>query len=288
MKLEEDLFYKKHTICCKGNIIDLATPRVMGIINLTPDSFYSGSRFGDIGKVMHQIEEMLNDGATFIDIGAVSTRPGAGLLSEEEEKQRLIPVLAEIKQNLPHIMASLDTFRSSIAKWAVEEYGISMVNDVSGGTMDEHMFETIAGLNVPYILMHMRGTPQTMTKENKYENLTKEIILDLIAKANLLQKLGVKDIILDPGFGFAKNIRQNFELLNRLDEFYVTGLPLLTGLSRKSMIYKTLGLTSEEALNGTTVLNTLALSKGASILRVHDVKEAVQTINLFEAAKLRT
>ncbi len=285
MKLEEDLFYKKHTICCGGSIIDLSTPRVMGIINLTPDSFYSGSRFSDIGKIVTQIEEMLIDGATFIDIGAVSTRPGAGLLTEEEEKQRLQPVLAEIKQNFPEIIVSLDTFRTSVAKWAVEEYGVCMINDISGGTLDDDMFATVARLNVPYILMHMRGTPQTMTKENNYENIAKEIILDLTAKANLLQKLGVKDIILDPGIGFAKNIHQNFELLHRLDEFYVTGLPLLIGLSRKSLIYKTLDCTPDNALNGTTVLNTLALSKGASILRVHDVKEAVQTILIYQAAK---
>ena len=285
MKLEEDLFYKKHTICCKGSIIDLTRPKVMGIINLTPDSFYAGSRQKETSKTIAQIEEMIALGATFIDIGAVSTRPGADLPDEDEEKSRLEPVLSEISKHLPDAFISLDTFRSSVARWAVEKYGISIINDVSGGNLDEDMFDTIAQLDVPYILMHMRGTPQTMTKESAYNNITREIILDLTTKSNQLQKSGVKDIILDPGIGFAKNINQNFELLHRLDEFYVTGLPLLIGLSRKSLVHKTLGCTPEDALNGTTVLNTLALSKGASILRVHDVKEAAETILMYQAAK---
>jgi len=253
----------------------------MGILNVTPDSFYDGGRLADSDSVLKQAEKMLTDGATFIDVGGYSTRPGASDVSVEEELRRVLPAIQSIVKHFPEVIISIDTFRSEVAKQAVNE-GACMINDISGGQLDPIMFETVASLNVPYILMHSRGTPQTMIKLNEYENLIKDIVGYFHQKIFQLQHLGVKDIIIDPGFGFAKNIEQNFQLLKDLDHFQILGKPILAGLSRKSMIWKTLKTNPEDALNGTTSLNTVALLKGASILRVHDVKEAVEVAKLME------
>lgn len=267
------------TLNCKGRILQIKEPIVMGIINTTPDSFFSESRSMVINEIVDKAGKMLESGATILDIGGQSTRPGSELVKASEETDRLIPSIEAIHKSYPDAIISADTFYSSVANHAINA-GASVINDVSGGSMDEQMIETVGNLGVPYICMHMRGTPQTMQNFTNYEDLLKEVIDYFIQKIYACKKAGIKDIILDPGFGFAKSIPQNFELLNRLEYLNILEKPLLVGLSRKGTIWKTLGITADEALNGTTVLNTISLMKGASILRVHDVKEAVEAIRL--------
>lgn len=268
------------TINCRGNLIDLSVPKVMGIINVTPDSFYDGGKTFSKTEILKQAEKMLLEGATFLDIGGYSTRPGAEDVSEKEETKRTVSAIELILKKFPEVLISVDTFRSNVAKNAVEA-GASIINDVSGGTLDAEMFKTVAKLNVPYILMHMRGTPKTMAKLTDYKNVTVEVLKDLSEKITLSRAEGINDIIADPGFGFAKKREQSFELLNNLELFQNLEVPILVGVSRKSMIYKTLETSAENALNGTSALNTIALLKGASILRVHDVKEAVECVKLW-------
>lgn len=268
------------TINCKGKLIDLSAPKVMGILNVTPNSFYDGGKHIDEKSILLQVEKMLLEGATFIDIGGYSSKPNAEFVTEEEELQRILPVVQKVLNEFPKTIISIDTFRSKVAKETVES-GAAMINDISAGNLDDAMLQTIANLQVPYIMMHMRGTPQTMQSMTQYENIVKEMIFyfsDRVAKA---RSLGINDLIIDPGFGFAKTLEQNFEVLNKLELFQMLELPLLAGVSRKSMIYKTLDTTAEFALNGTTSLNTISLMKGAKILRVHDVKEAVECVKLF-------
>ncbi len=267
------------TINCKGNLIDLNKPKVMGILNLTPDSFYDGGKYRSERLILLQVEKMIVEGATFIDIGAYSSRPGAKDLSENEELERITQILELILKNFPDIFISIDTFRSKVAKTCVE-IGACMINDISGGNLDTNMFETIAKLQVPYVLMHMPGTPQTMQTLTDYEDVVKDIIYYFSKKITQLNILGVNDIILDVGFGFGKTLDQNYELLQKLKLFESFDLPILTGISRKSMIYKLLNITADKALNATSVTNTIALLNGSNILRVHDVKEAVETIKI--------
>ncbi|MAM19796.1 MAG: dihydropteroate synthase [Bacteroidota bacterium] len=266
-------------INCKGELIDLSTPRVMGIINITPDSFFSGSRAQTNSDILKKAERMLKEGATFLDLGAYSSRPGATDISEEEEINRLLPAIEVILKEFPEALLSLDTFRSKVARKGIEAGG-AIINDISGGKLDVHMLQTVAELQVPYILMHMKGTPQNMKDQNQYDDLLKDILFYFSDRVNAARQLGINDIIVDPGFGFAKNIRQNFELLSKAELLQMLELPILIGLSRKSMIWKTLEIEAAEALNGTSVLNTVALQKGAHILRVHDVKEATECIKL--------
>ena len=273
---------QKVTINCKGQLIDLSQPKVMGILNLTPDSFYDGGKYKDKQQILQQVESMLLDGATFIDLGAYSSRPGADHISVSEELKRMIPVVTMILKEFPHSLLSIDTFRSSVAKECVQ-IGAALINDISAGLLDPEMLRTVAACNVPYCMMHLRGTPQTMKMHTSYNNLLKELIFYFSDRIRQSRKLGIKDIIIDPGFGFAKNTTQNFMLLKNLSALDILGLPILVGVSRKSMIYKTLETTAANALNGTTVLNTIALQNGAKILRVHDVKEAVETICLWKA-----
>ena len=274
------IFYEKKTLNIRGNLVDLSTPHVMGILNVTPDSFYDGGRyFQNEHRVLQQAEKMLSEGATFLDIGGYSSRPGAEEVSVEEEKRRVVENVALVTKRFPEAYVSVDTFRAEVAREAVAA-GAGMVNDISGGELDPQMFDTIAELQVPYILMHMRGTPQTMQGFITYENLVVDVLDDLQKKMARLRELKVKDIIVDPGFGFAKTIDQNYTLLKNLSVFLTLGAPLLVGLSRKSMIYRRLNIDIEAAGNGTTVLNTLALMNGAGILRVHDVKEAGEAIKL--------
>ncbi|WP_299216055.1 dihydropteroate synthase [uncultured Aquimarina sp.] len=267
------------TINCKGFLVDLSSPKVMGILNLTPDSFYDGGKYKDELQILHQVEKMLQEGATFIDIGAYSSRPGADHISIEEEEKRILPVVALIVSKFPDAILSIDTFRSEIAKQCIDT-GAAIINDISAGNLDKNMIQTVGQLKVPYIMMHMKGTPQTMKSLNQYEDLIKDIQFYFSQKVAEARKEGINDIIIDPGFGFAKNIDQNFELLRKLDLLKFQGLPILAGVSRKSMIYKSLGINPSESLNGTTSLNTIALLKGTSILRVHDVKEATECIAL--------
>lgn len=268
-----------------GRLLDLQVPRVMGILNVTPDSFYKGSRYSGNSSIIEAARKMKDDGADIIDIGGYSSRPGAAEISQEEEEQRVFRAIKLVKNEVPDCVISVDTFRAGIARKAVEDYGAMMINDISGGELDAEMFSTVEKLNVPYILMHMRGTPATMQKLTDYDDIVADILRWFGTRIYDLHARGVKDIIIDPGFGFSKTVGQNFEMLRRLGEFSVAGLPLLAGLSRKTTIWKTLDITAEEALNGTTVLNTLALMKGADILRVHDVKEAVQAVKLVSSLK---
>jgi len=277
-------FQQKNTINAGGSLIDFTIPRVMGILNITPDSFYQGSRTPGADDALRRAEKLLSDGAAMLDIGAYSTRPGATEVSAEEEIGRIVPVIQALVSEFPTAILSVDTFRASVARASVEA-GAHIINDISGGDLDPQMFETVAALRVPYILMHMRGTPQTMTSMSGYDDIFREVLSYFAARIARLKELHVHDIILDPGFGFAKNAAENFELLNQMEKFSVCGLPVLAGLSRKRTIWQTLGVSSEEALNGTTVLNTVALQKGASILRVHDVKEAVEAVKLIECLK---
>lgn len=267
------------SINCKGKLIDLATPRVMGILNVTPDSFYDGGKFANESEVLLQVEKMLNEGADFIDVGAYSSRPDAVDISDEEELSRLINTVELILKNYPDALISVDTFRAKVAKAAIEA-GAALVNDISGGLLDAEMLPTVAQLQVPYVVMHMKGTPQTMKNLAQYDNLMKEVIYHLSERLSAARALRINDVIIDPGFGFAKDIAQNFELLNKSEQLQMLDVPVLIGISRKSMIYKTLEVSPQEALNGTSILNTIALQKGASILRVHDVKEAVEAVKL--------
>ncbi|EKT4552802.1 dihydropteroate synthase [Flavobacterium psychrophilum] len=268
------------TINCKGQLIDLSTPKVMGILNVTPDSFYDGGRFVSEKNVLIQVENMLQDGANFIDIGGQSSKPKAAIVSIDEELKRVVSIVDLILKKFPETMISIDTFNSKVAQIAVEN-GAAIINDISAGNLDDNMFETIAKLQVPYIMMHMRGTPQTMQEMTNYDDLVKDILFYFSEKVAKARSFGINDLIIDPGFGFAKTLEQNFELLNKLELFEMLELPILVGVSRKSMIYKTLETTPENALNGTSVLNTIALTKGGNILRVHDVKEAVECVKLY-------
>ncbi len=282
MKHKDTFFSKNFSLNCNGQLIDLIRPKIMGILNVTPDSFYDGGRYTTKEAILQRTGTLLAEGADFIDIGAYSSRPGAEDISTEEELKRLHYTLSIVREKYPEAILSVDTFRAQVAAEVVKNYGVAMINDISAGEADSNMFETIAGLQVPYILMHMKGTPQNMHLNPRYDNLVKEISFYFSKKINKLKSLGVNDIIIDPGFGFGKTIAHNFQLLNQLDIFKMFELPLLVGLSRKSMIYKVLNISPDEALNGTTVLHTLALVNGVNILRVHDVAPALETIRLFE------
>ncbi len=266
----------------RGMLLDLAKPGIMGIINLTEDSFYSSSRYNSASEILAAAEKMLSDGADILDLGGCSTRPGAVAVTAEVEKKRVCDALLLIRKAFPDAIISVDTYRAAVAEAAVSSGGADIINDISGGEMDRDMFALVARLNVPYIMMHMQGTPQTMQLNPTYGDVVAEVLLWLSERAARLRQAGVKDIILDPGFGFGKTTEHNFEMLRRFSEFRVAGLPLLAGLSRKSMIWKTLDITPDEALTGTAALNMTALMKGASILRVHDVREARQVVTLFE------
>lgn len=282
LNAKDTLFCKKTTLNCQGQLVLLQQPVVMGILNLTPDSFYAGSRLSTTEEALKQAGKMLTEGATFLDIGGYSTRPHAPEVTEQEELDRVLPVIRALVQEFPQALLSIDTFRAKVAEAAVQ-HGAVLVNDISGGTLDAAMFDTVGKLGVPYILMHMRGTPQTMTTLTEYEQGVMEELVSFFAeRVARLRAAGVKDIILDPGFGFAKTVEQNYEVLRRLRELQLLDLPVLAGLSRKSMTYKPLQVDPEEALTGTIVANTLALLNGAYILRVHDVREAVHTIEIVK------
>lgn len=276
---------RKNTITLNGKIVNLAHPVVMGILNVTPDSFFDGGKYKTEKKVLHRAEDILEQGGTIIDIGALSTQPGAEAISTKEEIDRLLPAVKAVKKNFPDAFISIDTYRSWVALKVIEECGPCMVNDVSGGNFDAHMFDTIGKLGVPYILMHMQGTPIKMQENPEYEDIIRDISLFFTDRVKKLTKAGVNDVIIDPGFGFGKTLEHNYELLNRLDSFKVFQLPLMVGVSRKSMIYKLLKSNPEEALNGTTVINTLALMGGADILRVHDVREAVEAVRIMDMVR---
>lgn len=265
----------------KGSLLNFGLPKIMGILNITPDSFYDGGKYPDIKGALKQVSTMMEEGADIIDVGGYSSRPGAAEVSAQEELDRLLPLIEQIASNFPEAVISVDTFRAQVAAEAIRS-GAHIINDIGGGNLDEQMFATVAKLKVPYILMHSRGTPKTMQRQTDYRDLIKEILVDLIEKVKLLRALDVKDIIIDPGFGFAKTLDQNYELLNRIEELKILGLPILGALSRKSMIYKFLGNSPMEALNGTTVLNTLLLTKGVNIIRVHDVKAANEVRKLVQ------
>lgn len=272
-------------INCKGTLIDLSKPKVMGILNLTPDSFYDGGRYIDMEAAIDQVKTMLDDGATFIDVGAYSSRPGAVDISADEEELRLIPVIEQLVILFPEIIISVDTFRASVARKAIAA-GAALINDISAGQLDPEMMSTVGELGVPYIMMHMRGTPQTMKNLAVYENITKEVLHYFSERVAAARSHKINDVIVDPGFGFAKTASHSFELLNKLAIFKQLDLPILAGVSRKSMIYKTLETSPDKALNGTTVLNTIAINQGAHILRVHDVKEAMEVVTLCQVCSL--
>jgi dihydropteroate synthase len=274
------------TINCRGNLIDLSIPKVMGILNVTPNSFYDGGKYANDKAMLNQAEKMLAEGATFIDIGAYSSKPSAEFVSEADEIARLVPVVQLILQHFPEALISVDTFRAKVAKTALEA-GACIVNDIAAGGLDEQMMPTVAEFQVPYIMMHMKGNPQTMQSLAQYNNITKEVLFYFSEKIAQARSFGINDLIIDPGFGFAKTTEQNFELLANLELFDRLELPILVGVSRKSMIYKTLETTAEFALNGTTVLNTIALQKGSNVLRVHDVKEAIQCVKLHQSLVTR-
>lgn len=274
----QDTFFLKNN---KEIMSILDEPAVMGILNLTPDSFFDGGKYSNEEEIIRQTHKMIIDGAKIIDVGGYSTRPNAKEISEEEEIKRVIPVISLIKTKFPKAIISIDTFRSKVAKKAIES-GASIINDISGGTIDTHMFNAVTELDVPYVLMHIKGTPQNMQNNPTYENVVEEVKEYFTTKINELNRLGIKNIILDLGFGFGKTVEHNYQLLNAIDEFKSFGLPILTGVSRKSMINKVLNTKPEEALNGTSVLNTIALMKGTKILRVHDVKEANECVKLVE------
>jgi dihydropteroate synthase len=281
---ENSFFSTNQTLNIQGRLFDLNTPLVMAVLNVTPDSFYDGGRYQTESAILNHVEKLLAEGATFIDVGAYSSRPGATDISEEEESNRALFALRTIIRNFPHALLSIDTFRSEVASAAVNE-GACIVNDISAGDLDPKMFDTVARLNVPYIAMHMRGNPSTMNRLTEYDNLLRDMVSYFQEKINRLKQIGVKDVIIDPGFGFAKTIEQNFYLLGHLDYFRLLGKPIAVGLSRKSMIWKTLSISADNALNGTTSLNTMALIKGANILRVHDVKEAMEVIKLVSTIR---
>ena len=281
MKNNQQTTYNLQTsINCKGQLIDLSLPKVMGILNLTPNSFYDGGKYKNSDEIVNQVDKMLCDGATFIDVGSYSSKPNSEFVYEKEELNRLLPIINLLLDKFPNLILSVDTFRSEVAQKAVEN-GVALVNDISAATLDEKMLETVSKLQVPYIMMHIKGNPQTMQSLANYDDIVKEMIFYFSERIQLARSFGINDLILDLGFGFAKTVDQNYEVLQKLELFSMLELPLLAGISRKSMIYKTLNITPKEALNGTTILNTIALQKGAKILRVHDVKEAVECITLF-------
>lgn len=268
-----------------GRLLELSTPQIMGILNVTPDSFYAGSRMQTEADIATRARQILDEGATIIDIGAYSSRPNAEHISSEEEMKRLRTALEILNRNHPEAIISVDTFRADIAERCVNDYGVAIINDIAAGEMDGRMFKTVARLGVPYIMMHMQGTPQNMQKEPHYDNLLKEVFMYFAKKIQQLRDLGAKDIILDPGFGFGKTLDDNYKLMAHLEEFSIFELPLLVGVSRKSMIYRLFDTSPQEALNGTTILNTVALMKGADILRVHDVREAVEAVKIVQKLK---
>ena len=270
------------TINIQGTLLDLSTPRVMGIVNITPDSFFAGSRKQAEAEIVERCRQILDEGGTMIDIGAQSTAPTSTFLTAREEAERLMPALQIVRRSFPHTILSVDTFYADVAKQAVEEYGVNIINDISGGEIDKRMFEVMGTLNVPYILMHMRGVPQTMLQHTDYENFIQDIWYYFSQKRAKLNMLGVNDVIIDPGFGFSKTLEQNYRLMAYLKYFHIFDEPILVGISRKSMIYKLLGTSPEESLNGTSILHTVALLSGASFLRVHDVKEAVECVTIVD------
>ena len=280
--MQNSLFTRKFSLNIKGKIFELNSPKIMGILNATPDSFFKDSRVNTVTQILHKAEKMLDEGAHILDIGGFSTRPNAEEVSIEEEITRILPLIDAISREFPEAIVSIDTFRSKVAKQAIEA-GASIINDISGGQADSDMFETVVQLKVPYIMMHMRGTPTTMMKNVTYENVVKEVVQFFSQQVSILKKMGHNDIIIDPGFGFSKTIEQNYELLKHLNHLQMVGCPILIGVSRKTMIYKLLKTTPEMALNGTNILNFASLEKGARILRVHDVKESRETIELFSA-----
>ena len=269
------------TINCNGNLLDLSVPKIAGILNITPDSFYDGGKYISEDAVRNKINEFIKDGADIIDIGAFSSRPGAELISESEEKIRLQSTLEIVRKYFPNIILSVDTYRSEIARFVIKEFEVSIINDISGGDYDNKMFETIAEFQVPYIVMHMQGNPGTMQTKPQYIDVVKDLLKYFSEKTESAKKLGINDLIIDPGFGFGKTLEHNYQLLNNLDLFKISERPILVGLSRKSMIYRLNNKTPEDALPGTLALNMIALQKGANILRVHDVKETLQVINVF-------
>lgn len=270
-----------YSLNCSGKLLSLDAPKVMGILNATPDSFFAGSRKQTERELMERVQQILSEGGSIIDVGAYSTRPGAAVVSAEEEWQRLEQALRIVHREAPEAILSVDTFRADIARRCVETFGVSFVNDISGGDADAQMFDTVADLRVPYVLMHCQGTPQTMQQAPTYKNVTAEVITDLSRKVRQLRQRGARDIIIDPGFGFGKTLEHNYTLLRQLEDFRIFDLPLLVGISRKSMITRPLDITADEALNGTTALNAFALMKGANILRVHDVKAAIEVVKLY-------
>lgn len=272
----------QYTINVGGKLLDLGEPQVMGILNVTPDSFYGKSRKQSDEEIAARVRSVLQEGGSMIDIGAYSTRQGAADVPVETEMSRLRHGLGILRREAPDAIVSVDTFRADVARMCVEEYGVQIVNDISGGELDDRMFDTVAGLGVPYILMHIKGNPQNMQDNPQYDDLMCEMLVYFGSKVQRLHEMGVKDIILDPGFGFAKTLDHNYELMNRMEDLKVLGLPLLVGVSRKSMIYRLLGTSPDEALNGTTALHAMSLLKGASILRVHDVREAVETVEIVK------
>lgn len=280
MKSKDTFFSKKYSLNCRGKLINLSTPKIMGILNVTPDSFYDGGKFQTRKEILKKTEQMIEEGASIIDVGAYSSRPGAEHISAEVEIQRLSIALGAIRNSFSDVIISADTFRSEVALMAVKDYEVDIINDISAGSADKDMLSTIAGLEVPYVMMHIKGTPQNMQKNPTYDNVVEEIVKYFSEKIQKAKLSGICDIIIDPGFGFGKTLEHNYQILNRLNDFKIFELPLLVGLSRKSMIYKALNTTPVEALNGTTVLNTIAIMNGANILRVHDVKEAADTIRL--------
>ncbi|MBO5677760.1 MAG: dihydropteroate synthase [Bacteroidaceae bacterium] len=276
-----------YSLNCSGKLLSLESPKVMGILNATPDSFYAGSRTQTELKLAERAQQIISEGGAIIDVGAYSTRPGAADVSAEEEWERLANALQVVRREAPEAILSVDTFRAEIARRSVETFGVSIINDISGGDADAQMFDTVAELRVPYVLMHCQGTPQTMQQAPSYKNVTAEVITDLSRKVRQLRQRGMRDVIIDPGFGFGKTLEHNYTLLRQLEDFRIFDLPLLVGVSRKSMITKPLDITAEDALNGTTALNAFALMKGTHILRVHDVKAAVEVVKLFERVKLK-
>ena len=285
MSDKDTFFSKKYTLNCRGKLVDLQKPKVMGILNITPDSFFDGGSYTHMEAIEARIKQLIADGSDMIDIGAYSSRPGAQHIDEKLEWERLEPVLALLKEQYPQVITSVDTFRSGIARKCVKDYSVSIINDISAGEMDEQMFTTIAELQVPYIMMHMKGTPQNMQANPRYKHLMQDILQYFAQKNYQMKELGIHDVIIDPGFGFGKTLEHNYQLLKYLDDLQILGLPMLVGVSRKSMIYKLLGNSPDEALNGTTVVNTLAMLKGADILRVHDVKQARETIAITDMYK---
>ncbi len=280
MDFKDTFFSRKLNINCKGDLIDLSEPKIMGILNITQDSFYDGGKYSSSADILAQVTKMIHEGADIIDFGAYSSRPGAMDISAKEEIKRLNPILSQIRNSFPDLKISIDTFRSEVAKEVVTNFNVDIINDISAGELDIKMFELISDLNIPYIMMHMSGSPQSMQNNPQYENVVKSVMTYFEEKISKLKLLGVKDIIIDPGFGFGKTIEHNYQLMSYLYDFRIFELPILVGVSRKSMIYKVLDATAEEALNGTSILNTIALINGANILRVHDVKEAKEAIRL--------